>query len=476
MTVPIDDDFTEITDAEFDRVDLVGKAANGLSFLISKSAADGTAVTVEDAPALRSLDQMTISGTPAQIAAMIASAPIRKSTTDAQEGTMTATPAAVAKADEDLDPTEPLAPSTGPTDESAPGSPDWEQLDADSAMKWTAILARAKNALEMLAGREMQESASGEDDGRENSWDLEDAATAIDCAIGILAGYAVGEQAEAELAVAVGKAAAGVDLDALSALEGFGSVAKAGRTLSAANEATIRGAVDSLQKVLASLPAPAPEAAEVAKEKENTVTEPTTIVGERGPELVASIDDRAITKAKGDPQVAVYDADGTLVGTIDQADLNPIAAAAPPEGGDADKAAEQPPADTTPAPADNAGIPASVPVTAPPVPAAVTKSDVENLIKEALDAKEAEQASVIKGLEDEIAMLKSPATPKVLTNGALPPAHQMRGQDAGAPPAVNGVELRKQLADSLDAGEQKRLHDQMQSLAVAKISELHNRG
>jgi hypothetical protein len=173
-----------------------------------------------------------------------------------------------------MDPTTPLAaPGDGldaPGDPTDPGSPAWEAIDAATAQKWAGILARAKNALCMLAEREMLEAASADPDDAENAFSLEDAACAIDYAIGNLAVFAAGEQAEAEIGAEMAemcKALAGFDTAHLDAAEGLAAVAKSGRVLSAANEAAIRQATESLQKVLDSLPS-APQAAEpVSKEK-----------------------------------------------------------------------------------------------------------------------------------------------------------------------------------------------------------------
>lgn len=174
-----------------------------------------------------------------------------------------------------MDPTVPLAEpdEMGPGDPTDPGSPAWESIDAATACKWTSILARARVAVNVLAERELLEAASADPDDAENAWDLQDVCCAIDYAISVLAPFAVAEQSaadcgEAELA-AIGKAMA-ADLSApLGVVETFAAVRKAGRVLSSANEAAIRGAVESLQKVLASLPeAPV---AKSAKSKEGTV-------------------------------------------------------------------------------------------------------------------------------------------------------------------------------------------------------------
>lgn len=248
-----DEEFSELVDATIPRLDLVGKGANGMPFLIAKSADD--AVGIVPAELVRDL--------------------ISKSDESLEEATVTDTPAEadVTKApdDVDLDASTVLPDGANPEETGAqtvPGSPAWEQLDADTARKWTAILSRAKNALGVLAERESVESISGDLEDGMNAGALSDAACAIDYAIGVLAGFAAGEEAEAQLAEAdleaVGKAAAGIDPASLDVLEGLAPVVKAGRVLSSSNEAAIRGAVDSLQKVLASLPA-APTTDDVAK-------------------------------------------------------------------------------------------------------------------------------------------------------------------------------------------------------------------
>ena len=100
MTEQIPEDMTELTGANIDRVDLVGKAANGHRFLLAKGA---------DSPAIM---------TPADVEALIK---------DADEED---------PADTDL--TEVLAdPDTSaPGDENQPGSPAWEAVDAATAADW----------------------------------------------------------------------------------------------------------------------------------------------------------------------------------------------------------------------------------------------------------------------------------------------------------------------------------------------------
>ena len=198
-----------------------------------------------------------------------------------------------------MDPTVALAEpdEMAPGDMTDPGSPAWESIDAATAQKWTSIAVRLKNALCVLAEREMLEAASADPGDCENAFDLQDAMCAVDYVIDTLAGFAVDEQAEADLGgeamEAVGKSAAdaetltairkamdGADLTAtaLTQLETFGAViAKSGRVLSSVNEAHIREAAGRLNTVLSSLPqAPAIDDGQpVAKSNEETTVAET---------------------------------------------------------------------------------------------------------------------------------------------------------------------------------------------------------
>lgn len=395
MTTTDDGTWTEATEVQIDRVDLVATAANGTSWLIQKSAQDGLLK-------------------PEEVRALVKA--------DGEDGDAAIT--------SDLDVTQPLADdaenASGVT--SMPGSPAWEQVDAATARKWAAILARAKNAVQLLADRERTEASvdpDGDDYG--NAWDLDDAACAIDAAISLLAPYALGEEMEAEFGgssplAEVAKAAAGLDPAALETVELLAPLRKAGRVLSASNEAAIRGAVDSLQTVLASLPA-APEApvdAPMAKATEaitetpqepavEPVTAPVEKAAAEEPQAVeiglegllkgaahltpfevvrAVANGGKLLKAKGDAQLAVFDENGKLIGTVDPADLSPIASNAaqasdagadvadaaapaaddkPAEAAAAAPAAEAPKAEAAPAaPATEATVPGTSTVQAPP--------------------------------------------------------------------------------------------------------------
>jgi hypothetical protein len=509
-----DGEFSELVDAEIPRVDLVDKAANGMRFLIAKRA-DGAPAGLLDPEFVRGLvakaepdpsteDTVTMSGSPAAIVKLIHQAAQRPAGEPVAKET---------SVEDDLDPTEVLAePEVDapgmPTD---PGSPAWESIDAATARKWTSILARARNAVGMLADREWLESAAGDDGDGMQAMDLEDAACAIDYAISVLAPFAVAEQSEVDCAddmAAVGKALGDWDSGPLDTIEALGQVAKAGRVLSSANEAAIRGAVESLQKVLASLPA-APTASDdgqpVAKEQEqeSAMTVTATAAPEATPTAAAADASAGVAKADDvKPSLrAVYDAKGHLIGVIDPADLTPIADAEPDEADDAEPAAPETP-DLTPAPADEVGTPAdAVPddvakqtddsTTTDASSDDVLKGIAADLVKAHFDAYSAAQQEVIakqaetlaamaetvETLKGQVAALEEqPAEPKVFTRGAVPPAHHLRGQDRGAAPVdtARAAELRKGFY-SPDAGEQNRAAIDMQGMAIAKLREIHER-
>lgn len=281
-----EDEFTELVDATFPRVDLVGKGANGIPrFLIAKQGEGSQGllgadfvrglIAKEDADVTTTRERqvtpngITLSGSAAQIAAFIHAASVRKEEQVSKD--MADMGPDLDDGVDGMDPTVPLAApeEMGPGDPTDPGSPAWESIDAATAAKWLSIAARLKNALCVLAEREMLEAASADPGDIENAWNLEDAMCAVDYAIEQLAVFAAGEQAEAELGAemeAIGKALAAFDTAPLGVIEGLSAVRKAGRVLSSANEAAIRAAADSLQKVLASLPE-----APVAKSKEGAM-------------------------------------------------------------------------------------------------------------------------------------------------------------------------------------------------------------
>jgi len=265
-------------------------------------------------------------------------------------------------ASDGMDLTTPLAEpdDDAPGDATDPGSPAWEAIDAATAQKWTSIAVRLKNALAVMAEREMVEAATADPDDAGNAFNLEDAMCAIDFAIDTLASFAVGEQAESTLGAedmdAIGKAMTAFDPGQADTLEGLSAIAKSGRVLSSANEARIRDAAASLQNVLASLPS-APQATDsgllVAKEKEtamaatDTEAAPETVEKAEAPAAPEVVTEVAKTDAAPAPEAArevaksalrsavyVYAADGTQAGLVDPGQIvQQVAKAdAPPDG------------------------------------------------------------------------------------------------------------------------------------------------
>ena len=499
-----DGDWTEVVDGNVPRVDLVGKAANGSPrFLILKSDQSG----LLDPETVRALVKEATPDpvpllTPAALMAAIHSASAPK------ENPMTQT-AAVVKADDAKDAADAVVgddaplpdaddtaagakdgadgggtPTDAPGDPDDPSSPAWEAVDAARARQALQLTIALQRLVAQSADREAQEVATGSDGDMDDVWTLEDVGCAIDAIISMLAPFAITEQAEADQGTA----------DAMTKSD-LAALIKSGRVLSSANEAKISGAVDALQSVLATLPAPTPDdAAPVAKEK--LMPEPVIkTAAERSTDAHALLlkatteEGWRIEKAKGDPQMAVFDADGKLVGTIDPTDLSPIAAPTPPDGGDATPAAQDadapptadaPSADTTPAPPATVGTPANTPATPPAPPIdddTVTKSTeddidarVATLVKAALE----ENQSVLKGMQDEIAYLRAPAVSKVATNGAIPPAHLMRGQDGGALLSANDAivaDLRKSMASS-DPAIQNDAAKRLNEIAAASLTSM----
>jgi hypothetical protein len=435
--------------------------------------------------------------------------------------------------DDDLDPTTLLADTDGdaPGMDTDPGSPAWEEIDAATARKWTMILARAKAAIDLLADREMLEAASGDEDDADNAFDLQDACCAIDYAISVLAPFAVDEQAEADCCddmQTVGKALADWDAAPLDTIEALGHVRKAGRVLSAGNEAAIRGAVDSLQKVLASLPA-APiteEGGQTVAKTANlepdmpkpTLSEDATAesgqesamgTAEPDPKPVAGVPVTAMAKADGEktPMTVVYDQKGRLIGIVDPADVTPVSnsEADPGEAPDDTAAPEAAPdaSDLTPAPAGEVGTPAdAVPTDDDTVAKTTGNNDTtsEEVLKSIVDTRVAaklaeyrttqeqavaKQADERAQLVELIEMLKGrvetleeqPAEPRVFTNGQTPP-RDLRGMDRGARSidVLKAAELKKSLMASTNAVEQRDIVARMNGEARFAFDQLQSRG
>lgn len=618
MTSPLEDEFTELVDANIPRVDLVDKAANGTTFLIAKA---------QGAPSLLSPDlvrdligktaaepepedeQVTMTGSPSAIAKLMHEAALRARQRDtvakekydsedrkrmaangeamddgsypiADHADLTDAVRAVgrggadhdairrhviarAKAlgatseipdnwnadgslkgdvakemdmdDDALDVMTALAETDGdhPGMDTDPGSPAWEAIDAATACKWTAVLARAQNAIAMLAEREMLEAAAGDEDDAEKAFDLQDACCAIDYAISVLAPFAVSEQAAADCCddmQMVGKALHGFDTQPLDTIEALGSLMKAGRVLSSANEAAIRGAVDSLQNVLASLPtAPVEKTANEEDDMPQPTTSAETVQDAGGapamgtrqgdPKPVAGQPVTEMEKAGGEGKkamVVVYDQNKRLIGIVDPDDITPVAnseadADDMEDAADGDSETETETdgdaapetTDLTPEPPAEAGTPADAAPTEDDEAVSkathpidtnsdMTQSSFLELVKSALaehatstDAKIATTGDAVLALVGMVETLKGqvealeqqPAEPRVFTNGAVPPRDQMRGQDRGAPSidVAKAAELKRELYRGQDAGAQRDAATALNEMAIVKFREITGR-
>jgi hypothetical protein len=533
MTTPADDEFTELRDATIPRVDLVDKAANGTRFLIAKNAADSRGLmapgfvrdligkTAEPTP---QEETVTMTGSPGAIAKLMHEAAQRARRRDdvAKDAGIGAD---LDDSEDGLDPTMVLAApdDDAPGDPNDPGSPAWEAIDAATAQKWTSIAVRLKNALGVLAEREMLEAAGADPDDAYDAWDLQDAQCALDYVIDTLASFAVGEQAAADLAgeamATVGKALAGLEPAALDTVEALGQVAKAGRVLSAANEAAIRTATEHLQKVLASLPE-APVVKTAHEEPDMPTPTPsedrTAAAGEEPAMGTAEVEKTTephpgepVAKANGEkpPVVVVYDQAGRLIGIVDPADVTPVAnsEAEPDATGTGDTAdaeddsADDDTPDLEPQPAADAGTPADAPPDDDETVTKTTDTDtISDMFKSSLlaavedvltknSADQAEKiaktsdavlelAELVETLKGRIGVLEEqPAQPKIFTNGATPPREHMRGQDHGAPPAVDVAKARelKGVLYRGTAAEQNRAANDMQAAAIAALQAIH---
>lgn len=123
------------------------------------------------------------------------------------------------------------------------------------------------------------------------------------------------------------------------------------------------------------------------------------------------------------------------------------------------------------------------------------KGSITEMVKAAIAEHGAPQGELIKSLEGQNQELKEqnaelvktaaelnerltrvenqPAVMAIASNGAIPPAHQMRGQNRGAQvDMTQGQILKGRLAASDDAIEKKKIADEMQELAFAKFQEM----
>lgn len=510
------DDFSELVDAEFKRVDLVGKAANGVGrFLIAKGAF-----------------------APDEIDALI--------TKDAQ------VTEDVIKADApEIEPDDLNADGdvlVG-SDDGTPGSQSWEKVDADTAMKWLGILARAQHAVEVLRDRELAEA---EIEGDYNDVDaLCNAMCAVEIAIEFLAPFAVGEAVEAAFAdedrseYGVFKTASALSEDPfpLTTVENMIPRLKMGHKTDVAKAAA------DLLAVLSTLPA-------APKEKVLKMTEEIKKAGDVGPQseigqqsaadgqysqatptghetyapnelgyevspadnnvpvpgdvktlsgLAGSQDDIKGTDAmvgdsavdtgvvtKAAPQQAVYDSNGKLLGTVDPSKITELVgegtkdAATTAEGGADGTPAPEAGEDAAPAETPEEAAPAAPPAdmepaqpgtVGTPAEGVVKAEDISEIVKAAVAEAVSNMDAVVKGLHDEIETLKAPARSRVLSHGALPPTHMLRGMDkseGGSVDVAKAEDLRSQLEKATSMDQREAIEKQMNENAIAEWTALRN--
>lgn len=109
-----------------------------------------------------------------------------------------------------------------------PGNMPWENYDSATLQQVSQCLASCDGALTAIIAREQTEASSVDPSDSQNAWDLQDAQSAMDYALGIVARLSFTEAHEADTA----------------------DVAKAGRRLSGKTEGVLRAARDHLTSVI----------------------------------------------------------------------------------------------------------------------------------------------------------------------------------------------------------------------------------
>jgi hypothetical protein len=235
-----------------------------------------------------------------------------------------------------------------------PGAPAWEAVDAAKARTATDALVQVRDQLRELASRE---GAEDDEASWDNQWNLDDAACALDFALATLAKFAVDEQNEAD----TGQRDAEADARAL-------------------------GLIKALSR--------------------HTTTEDTTVTDQTPATEVAKADDGT--------QVAVYDQNGNLLGSVDSDDLTPLATG-PAADSDAATEGDAPAADAADATPDVPADPAAAPVAAAADPAPVAPAPAP-----VAPAPAADDETVTKSLDDRVAEAVAKALEAAVTTAVEP--------------------------------------------------------
>jgi hypothetical protein len=205
---------------------------------------------------------------------------------------------------------------------------------------------------------------------------------------------------------------------------------------------------------------------------------------------------------------AVFDEDGNLVGIVDPADITPVAGAGGSTGDDPEPepgpaaAAAPDPADMTPQPPADAGIPADqVGKAADENVNTVTRDELGSIIAKAVaaalgaaaPAQDVARQADVAGALAQVELLKArltvveehPAAPGVFTNGQgpqqgghpVPPQTQLRGQDAGAQDVdvAKAAELREQLYKG-SGPEQAAAFHELEGMAISRLQQIRAGG
>jgi hypothetical protein len=189
------DEFSELRAADIDSVHTVGKAANGTTILFAKQAGDAEGVfgadfvrdmiakggdVDEGAPP----NGITVTLDGAEITKAIHAAALRHAASVRKAGVQVAKDA-----------------FDGGDDAMQPGSPAWEGQDAEAAQAMIQQILAVIPGVKALAQRESTEVAAGASDDMDDMddvCDLNQVCDALMCAAQMLAGFAVGESAEAQ--------------------------------------------------------------------------------------------------------------------------------------------------------------------------------------------------------------------------------------------------------------------------------------
>jgi hypothetical protein len=220
------DEALELVDLRVDRIDGVKGPATHIPFLVMK--AQDRQPTMQEAlralarPVVKADKETTVSPNPfshglaaslgspdAVKTAAAAAAPVRKDLDLADPDAMAdlgepgGTDASDMMGDAANNADGQPVPTPAPGSPDAPGDPAWEAVDAARARESTQVLVALRNMVSQMRIREATEVVAGQADDSEDVWALDMADDALDCALGVLAKFAIDEQNEADRGTAM---------------------------------------------------------------------------------------------------------------------------------------------------------------------------------------------------------------------------------------------------------------------------------